>query len=218
MRIRVAMTCVILGLAFTIGKTNPVWAALEPSPNPDFIDPIPSDPPLTEEQRALQQSIDIAPAPPASPVEARKLGYFYKYRSALTALYYAGLDSQRVTDDKSPLFGRVSLQFLFPTENLHALEASADLKSDNSGALGLSYRWIFSRTRFRPYTKLGAALRIDPDDQFATVLRLKNYQVRGSAGFEQTLSNPLSLRFDAELIASGRSVEALAGLGLVYAW
>ncbi len=217
MRIRVAMTCVIFGLALITGKTNPVWAA-PATPSPDFVDPVSEEKPPTDEQRALEQSVDIAPAPPASPREARRLGYFYKYRNAITAFYYAGADSKNITEDKSPFIQRFSLQFLFPTENLHALEASADLFSDNSGALGLSYRWIFSRTRLRPYTKLGAAVRIDPDDQLAALLRLKNYQLRGSVGFEQTLGDPVSLRFDAELIASGRSVEALAGLGLVWAW
>jgi hypothetical protein len=113
---------------------------------------------------------------------------------------------------------RFSLQFLFPTTNLHALEAGADLQSDGSGALGLSYRWILSQTDFRPYTKLGAAIRIEPADQLAAVLRLSNIQIRGSAGFEKTIRDPVSMRFDAELIASERSVEALAGLGLVWAW
>lgn len=212
-----AMTCVMLGLAFTTGKTNPVWAAPAP-PNPDFVDPVPKEKPPTEEQRALRQSIDIAPQPPAPSSEARKLGYFYKYRSALSAFYFAGLDSKDIADAKSQPFQRFSLQYLFPTETLHALEVGADLQSDGSGALGLSYRWIFSRTKFRPYTKLGAAIRIEPDDQLAALLRIKNYQVRGSAGFERTISDPISLRLDAELIAGPRSVEALVGLGLAWAW
>lgn len=211
------MTCVMLGLAFFSLKTNPVWAAPAPA-NPDFVDPAPQEKPPTEEQRALQQSIDIAPQPPAPPSEARKLGYFYKYRNALTAFYFAGLSSKDIADEKSQPFQRFSFQFLFPTEDLHALEAGADLQSDGSGALGLSYRWIFSRTSFRPYTKLGAAIRIEPADQIAALLRIKNYQVRGSAGFEKTLSDPVSLRFDAEIIGGPRGAEALAGLGLVWAW
>jgi hypothetical protein len=205
------------GLAFYVGKTKPVWAATAP-PSPDFVDPIPAEKPPTEEQKALQDTVDIAPTPPASLRDARRIGYFHKYRNGLTAFAFAGVDSKDVADAKSQPFSRFSLQYLFSTQNLHALEASADLQSDNSGALGLSYRWIFSRTRFRPYTKLGAALRIDPADEIAAVLRIENVQVRGSAGFERTIGDPMSVRLDAELIAGPRSVEALAGLGLVWAW
>jgi hypothetical protein len=217
MRIRVAMTCVMLGLAFTVGKTNCVWAA-PAAPSPDFVDPVPEPKPQTEEQRALQQSVDIAPQPPAPPSEARKIGYFYKYRSALSAFFYGGFSTKDYADGKSQPFQRFSLQYLFPTASLDALEVGADLQSDGSGALGLSYRWIFSRTKFRPYTKLGAAIRIEPKDQIAALLRLKHYQVRGSAGFERTISDPISARLDAELIGGPRGVEALVGLGLVWAW
>lgn len=211
------MTCVMLGLAFTVGKTNSVWGA-NASPNPDFVDPVPKEKPLTEEQKAQKASVDIAPEPPAPPSAALKIGYFHKYRSGLSALVFGGADSKNYQDGKSPVFSRLSLQYLFPTQELHALEAGADLQSDGSGALGLSYRWIFSRTLFRPYTKLGAAIRIEPADQLAALLRIKNYQVRGSAGFERTIKAPISMRLDAELVVGARAVEALAGLGLVWAW
>ena len=213
------MTCVMLGLAFTLTsvKTNPVHAAPSP-PNPDFVDPIQESKSPTQEQRAVQQSIAIAPQPPAPPSEARKLGYFYKYRRALSVFYSAGADSKQMADGGDLLVQRFSLDALFPTENLRYLEAAADLQSDGSGALGLSYRWIFSRTSFRPYTKIGAALRIEPADQLAALLRFTNYQLRGSLGFEETLRDPLSIRFDAELVGSLRAVEAFAGLGLVWAW
>lgn len=211
------MACVMLGLALLIGKTNSVWAANAP-PNPDFVDPQPVQKPPTEEQKALTQSIDIAPEPAGAARAARQLGYFHHYRNGLAALVFGGLDSKGVSDGTTPFVSRLSLQYLFSTETLHQLEASADLQSDNSGALGLSYRWILERDRFRPYTKLGAAMRIDPADQFAALLRLENVQIRGSAGFERTLRGPTSFRMDAELLLSGRTIETLAGAGLVWAW
>jgi hypothetical protein len=207
----------MLGLAFTFGKTISVWAATA-SPNPDFVDPVPVEKPLTPEQKAQKASIDIAPEPPAPPSAARKIGYFHKYHSGLSALDYVGTDTKNAQDGDSPIVNRLSLQYLFSTETLRALEAGADLQSDGSGALGLSYRWIFTRTLFRPYAKLGAAIRIDPADQMAALLRIKNYQLRGSVGFERTIKDPISVRVDAEAVAGARGAEALLGLGLAWAW
>lgn len=207
------MTCVMIFVTTTVGKTNFVWAA-NASPSPDFVDPVKQPTPPTQDQIARQKTVDIAPEPPAPPEAALKIGYFHKERQALSAVIYGAFDSKETDSLKT----RASLLYLFPDANLQEWEAGADLLSDGSGSLSIALRWIFSRTRFRPYTKAGVAVRIDPGDEFRTFLKFENYQARGDAGFELLLGRPISLRCEVELTASGRSVEALAGAGLAWAW
>lgn len=214
MRKSAAITCVILTLASTFSVR--AYAA-NASPSPDFVDPAPQTPPPTEEQRALQKSVDIAPEPPAPPAALRRLGYFHRYRSGVSLLGFGVADSRSLAN-RDGLLERASLYYLFADSNLNQWEIGADLQSDQSGALSFEARWILSRTRFRPFTKAGLGLRINPDDQFATILRLENYQLRGSAGFEANISAPLSLRTEVEATISGRSFQILAGAGLVWAW
>jgi hypothetical protein len=208
----------IIALAMTsiICKTTPVWGA-NASPSPDFTDVPPVEAPPSLDHKQIEHSVDITPEPPAPPNAARKLGYFHKYRQGLSALIYGVYDTQVAANGNSPLT-RASLLYLFNDESLRAYEGGADLLSDGTGALSIARRWIYSRTRFRPYTKAGVALRIVPSDQLTTVLKLENYQVRGAAGFEHVLRAPISLRFEIEATASIISVQGLVGLGLVWAW
>lgn len=195
---------------------QPITArAATDSPSPDFADPPAQDPLPTAQQKEFSEATDIAPQPPARPVEARRLGYFHKYRQGLSILGLGVADSKQLQDPGGALF-RTSLLYLFSDDALRGYEAGAELLSDGTGAISLSRRFIFERTRFRPYTKAGFAIRIDPKDQLATFLRYEHYRLIGAAGFELNLNDPISLRFECGLGASFRSLEANAGAGLAW--
>ncbi len=199
----------------TFVKTNSVWAA-NASPSPDFFDTPVEEQPPTQEQLERGASVDIAPEPPASPGAARKIGYFHKYRHGLSGQINSVYDT-REPADSGPLV-RGSLNYLFNDDQLRSYEASVDLLSNGTGSLALARRWIFSRTRFRPFTKAGFAVIIDPNDQLATLLKVEHYQARASLGFEMLVSNPISLRLELEGAVGTTALQVIAGGGLVWAW
>ncbi len=199
----------------SLQKTNSAWAA-NSSPSPDFSDvPVEAQPP-TEEQNERAASIDIAPQSPAPPEAARKIGYFHKYRRGLSAQINSVYDT-RYPSDSAPLV-RGSLNILFNDDQLRSYEAGTDLLSNGTGSLTLARRWIFSRERFRPFTKAGVAVVLDPNDQLTTFLKVEHYQARASLGFEQTFSDPISLRFEIEAAVGSTAFEGIIGVGLAWAW
>ncbi len=185
-------------------------------PNPDFIDtPQPAATPSPTAE-AAKDDFDVAPPPPAPPRSAR-LEYFHKYRRGLSFMGGPVIDTKRIQNKESALM-RGSIRYLFKDRELRGFEAGADLDSDATGAIHLTRRWIYSQTRFRPYEKLGLAIRIDPDDQLGTFLRYQHYQLRAGAGFEALISDPASFRLELEASASFHSLQAALVGGLVWAW
>jgi hypothetical protein len=211
-----AWTCLLIAFALaTLAKTHSVWAA-NASPSPDFIDVPAEEKPMTQDQKALGASIDIAPQPPASPDAVRKIGYFHKYRQGLSAQINAVYDTREPAESK-PLT-RGSLNDLFSDDQLHFYEAGADLLSNGTGSLSLARRWIFARTRLRPFTKAGFAVVLDPNDELRTFLKVEHYQARASFGFERLISDPISVRFELEGAVGTTAVQVIAGVGLAWAW
>ncbi len=207
------LTVVVTILTF---HSSYVFAA-RGSPSPDFIDPAVGEKPLTDEQKAFRDSTDIAPKAPGAMEEARRLGYFHKYRKGLSALGGYVYDTKFAQDNSDPLM-RVSVLYLFPDQSLREYEVSVDIASDKFGAISFARRFIYSRTRFRPYSKLGLGLRIDPNDQLAAFLRYKYYKVFGAIGFELLIDEPINLRFELQTGASINSFDGSASLGLAWAW
>lgn len=160
------------------------------------------------------ETVDISPAPPLPP-RSRSSAFFYSYRQSLT-LRAGALYATRAEDDKN-LHTLIGVQYTFPID-LKPHEAGADLASDGSGILHFARKFVYSRDRFRPYSKLGAGLRIVPSERLTSLLKHKNYQVRAAIGFEQLTRRPMSLRMELEVMASLRSTQSAATVGYVWAW
>ncbi len=92
-----------------------------------------------------------------------------------------------------------------------------DLRSDAVGNIYGERRWIYTRSRIRPYTKAGLGLNLVPSDQLATFLRFKNYQVRGGIGAEQIFITPMSFRYELELL-QGDVTTIIFCIGYSWAW
>lgn len=210
------LTALVTIFAIVSWPASPARAATD-SPSPDFTDAAPADPPLTDQQKEFKSATDIAPQPPGLPVEARRLGYFHKYRHGLSLMGAYGSNTKLISDREGAL-SRISLLYLFHIGPVDAYEVGADLVSDGTGAIALAYRWIFSRTDFRPYTRAGLSVRIEPNDQLATFLRYRYYRAFGAAGFEKVLFDPLSFRFEAQAGATTEMFDFSLGAGLVWAW
>ena len=140
--------------------------------------------------------------------------YFYKFRNSLSLR--AGLEeSLNDIENPGPLFGFL---YAFPLHDLRGAEAGADLSRDGTGTLHFASRQTSGNDRFRWFYKLGGGIRIIASDQLVTFLRLRNWQARLSGGFEFTVSDPVSLRFDLDSVFSTGGVSFIGTLGVQFAW
>lgn len=198
---------------------SPAAAAATAAPSPDFTER-PSAHQGTDIDPLARESVDMTKVPPPPPTSfSWTTEYFYRYRRAIT-LRGGSLYDTKATDGEK-LHSLLGIQYLFATRDLKSYEAGADLLSDGTGIAHLARRFIYTRTRFRPYTKVGFGVRIEPADQLATLIRYENYQIRGAGGFEYLFTlakREINLRFEAEAAASFRSVQGSATLGGVWAW
>ena len=164
----------------------------------------------TAEEEARAQTVHVTPAPPFTPDAANAKDYFFKYRNAVTIR--SGVED---TQNPGPVLG---VLLLYSTRELKSFEAGADLSRDGNGTLHIAVRHLLERERIRWFYKYGTGIRVVASDQLVTFLRLKNWQLRGGGGFEWTLSDPISLRFDLEAILGSEKLSALGTVGLAFAW
>lgn len=164
----------------------------------------------TAEELERARTVHASPAPPVRAEATRDAEYFYRYRNALTIR--AGAEEAR---DPGPLLG---FFYLFSTKNLRSFEAGADLVRDSNGVLHFSVFNLSGRDRFRWFHKYGVGIRVVAEDRLATFLRLKHWTLRAGGGFEYSLQDRMSLRFDLEALASTQKVDAQGSVGLSFAW
>lgn len=165
-------------------------------------------------------TINITPPPALTNVSSRGVvssEYFYRYRNSLSPRAGMVLNSEAYAQDKRFLY-IVGFQYLFPTHDLRDFEAGADVVSDGTGRAMFARRWIYSRTRFRPYTKAGGGVKIIPADGLTTFIRLENLQARAAIGAERLLLAPMSLRCEFEVTVGMKGYEALLTAGYSWAW
>lgn len=217
-RSRITFPTLVLSVIAMLLVSQPLTVrAANPTPSPDFNDTPAENAPPTSQQKEFSETTYISPQLPGSPAEARRFGYFHKYRQGLS-LMGAGVFDTKAYQDARPILVRSSLMYLFTDDELRSYEVGVDLLSDNSGSISFARRFILERTKFRPYTKAGVAVRLDPNDQLATFLRLQHYRIFGAAGFELSISGPVSLRVESGAGISARSFEFSAGAGLSWAF
>ncbi len=106
--------------------------------------------------------------------------FFYHYRQSLSAMAGPAYRTDAIQDPDTQLSLKYWRQ---PTDGL-SLEAGADLVSDGTGALHLSKKSNTGRGQLRGYLSYGLAIRIVPNEQLVTFLKIQNWQIRGAMGAE----------------------------------
>jgi hypothetical protein len=186
-------------------------------PNPDFTEPSSSEDETRQEDLDRLRSLDIAKPPPAPPGERVPLEYFHRYRQGLTLRLGSIYDTDPAKGSSPGFLG--GAQYVFASANLlRNYEAGFDLLSDGTGVMHAAFRFPYSRTSFRPYTKAGAGIRLVPEDRLITFLRYQNYQIRGAAGFEWTIDDPVSIRLEAEAAIGMEQIQASVNMGAVFSF
>ena len=210
--------------------------AAKSAPVPNLSDPRPPPtklPEFTPAQEAARKSIDIAQPPPIvirPPNQSDE--FFYHFRKSLTVrsgIVYLSKpeessddgslgDSGNISSDGKQLLSILGVEYMFPDADLRSWESGADLISDGSGVLHIARRFELSRSRFRPFYKLGVGVRVIPSEQLVTFIRLSNYQLRAAFGFEHSVGARQSLRVDFEGLVATTQLQAGCTIGYVWAW
>jgi len=106
--------------------------------------------------------------------------FFYHYRQSLSAMVGPAYRTDAIQDPDTQLSLKYWRQ---PTDGV-SLEAGADLVSDGTGALHVSKKNNTGRGQLRGYLSYGLAIRIVPNEQLVTFLKIQNWQIRGAMGAE----------------------------------
>lgn len=168
--------------------------ASEVGPDPVVNKPQSQKPHYEKQDTKPLMEVDMARPDHLKPVETE--GYFYPYSSALSVNLgtSAALVSGSFTPEFYPL---INGTFLWPSlKNMH-FETGIDVVVGQDGHFYTGLRYIFGSTdQFRPFWSLAPGVQWKPDEKLATFLRLRNYYVRGSAGFESSFWDQYSVRVE----------------------
>lgn len=190
---------------------------------PQGIDPdkdlnaTPIDSSVDPARQEEMHSLTVTPPPPFKVERKFSVGenYFYPYQSSISPRFGFYFDSQALTSLQY-IFG---FNYLVESINGRHWEFGADLYSNGSGSLNGGYRWIFnSNGKFRPYVKGGGSLLMIPSDGLGNFISLSHFRVMAAAGFEDIIRDPMSVRFDLELLAGTKGTAVNILLGYSWAW
>ncbi len=190
------------------------WAAKQ-DPSPDFTETSESKD-NTEQQNGNDrlEYVDVAKPPPLIVRHGEK-EYFYPYSRTLSARLGGVLDSEKLKDKGVLLLGGVLYLYRYRPNEYY--DFGFDIRNDSFGTIHAERRWISGRAAARPYYKAGAGINLVPNDQLATFLKLKNYQIRGAIGIEKIFIPPMSFRYELELL-QGEATTLILSIGYSWGW
>jgi len=162
----------------------------------------------------VYETVDIAEPP--KPGRKTKLGYFYHYRRSFT-LRYGGMYRKILPhDDKT--YANGGIQFGFMTESRSQYEIGADVVSGGNGMLHVARKWVFDDSRLRRFTKAGLGFFIEPENNFASLMKYETLLIEGALGLEYLFVDPQSIRAEIEAGFGHKTLQAAFFLGYVWAW
>ncbi len=166
--------------------------------------------------KLVRETVDIAEPPPPQKSPAR-IGYYYRYRQSLT-LRLGGMFRRNLPEEQDETFSVIGLQFSLKTDHQSIYEIGADMLSGAQGAVHLARKWVYGDSRFRPFTKIGLGLIVEPKNNLASVLKYEKLLLEGSWGFEHLFADPQSIRIELEAAAGRENLQGTLLLGYVWAW
>jgi hypothetical protein len=185
-------------------------------PSPDFRDKPKAEQDMEVDQTKVQLVTPTIP-PPLSEADLRRSGpYFYRYRNDFS-LSGGPMWGDDLDDFVGPHW-QGGIQHQLSDSKLRAWELAGEIVSNETGLLSFSRRWNHSRSRIRPYHKVGLSVLIDPSMHFATVLHIKHYLLRAGAGLEYSIGGSFSLRLEALGLAGVQIQQIGTNLATVWAF
>ncbi len=164
----------------------------------------------------LEQQKDKAVVPQFADEDTPK--FFFSYEESFTlrmssAIDFKELEKKDGNKDLSLVFG---MKYMLKSSNSKHQEYGIDLVTGRSSRLYLNggYKFIIDHSEaLRPYYKVGAAIRFDEGDHLETPFDLKSWSLVMSAGLEDLIKDPSSLRVDLDIFMGKEDFLALVSLG-----
>lgn len=173
----------------------------------------------TELSSEVIEDYNLSPGQVPLQVEQDALIYQkYENDQAISIRYGTLFNSQATGDELFESFRSVyGFQYLYTTSNGRLFETGADLVRSQQGQVHFSRRWSTNvRSSFRAFTKLGLMFQADASDGLGTFVDHKNYFLKSSVGFEDSLRKSQSIRFDLELSINLEDIFLFAGASWVW--
>lgn len=182
--------------------------------------------PEVSEKPVRNSDLETLSASPVAPLKSSSAqapeegeSYFYNHEESLALRlglnYDFGNPPDPEDEDPSAQFGFI---YMFESKGSTHVEAGFDLFPKREEFLihaGLKFIHMYTES-FRPFYRLGAALKLDSGDKFNTPIKTENYFIFGGLGFEDVISDPLSFRVDLELFYSLDNILFLVQTGLSF--
>lgn len=140
---------------------------------------------------------------------------FYPYTQSGSPRAGILLEATDISSSKA-FFG---LSYMLPSKQSPHWEVSFDMSTQSLAFLSVNRRTIFDERRsFRPYYKWGVANIINSEYKLASLVELKNYQLKMGLGIEDLLTPPMSVRLEAEVGVGLENIYLLISLGYSWGW
>ncbi|MCB0393878.1 MAG: hypothetical protein KDD25_04935 [Bdellovibrionales bacterium] len=211
--INIVMTFVLMSLLVVEPQA---FAAKTDGPAEDeaILDPKPKETVDSDDPKFKTMEI----TKPKEEKENKEPEYVYLHNESLGPRIGLIFDPAELSNQKLPDY-LLGLNYMFASKTGTHWDLSVDVNSNASGHMIFSRRWVFYRLeRFRPHTKTGLALLLSPVDGLGSFLRFTNYNFYASVGFEDLISDPMSMKLELELIAGSEQMAALLVFGYVWGW
>ena len=184
------------------------------------LEQVQNEPAVQIEQKKDLDGFGITTPPPAAIHKTsfiEQKSYFYPFQSAMGPRLGLIMDSERLSNQEFP-HAIVGFFYLLPSLGYRHIELGADLQSNAAGTINGAYRWIYYPTEgLRPFLKAGISLLIEPTKGIANIVDYQQYAFRFGGGVEDSLQDPVSLRWDLEANVSLKGA-VLLNLVFGYSW
>lgn len=165
----------------------------------------------------LEEQGFIVTQPPSQETQKQETVYYYPYRQSMAPRFGLFIDPDELKDEGLEYF--LGITYLQPRLRQPQLEYSADMVSNSTGLISAAFRWtLYATNSFRPFFKAGLTHHWISEERLASLSNFENYYVRGSAGLEDLLKAPVSVRLEFELLVGTEGFLSLLSLGYSWGW
>lgn len=145
-------------------------------------------------------------------------GFYYPYRQAVSPRLGLVLDPEELRNDFKLVF-LFGVTYLLPSDIGKHWEVGFDAHTGGTGYVQLGKRFIYQKSeKFRPFFRPGIAIKLKSQEGVASLVNIRNVQLRLAAGFEDLIRSPLSIAVAVELGANADSGFLVLAFGYSWAW
>jgi len=144
--------------------------------------------------------------------------YYYPFRQSVSPRVGLVLDPKELQSDFHLVF-LFGVTYLLPSDNGRHWELGFDAHTGGTGYVQIGRRFVYQRTeKFRPFIRPGIAMKLKSQEGVASIVNIRNVQLRVAAGFEDLIKSPLSAAIGVELGVNAEGGFLVLAIGYAWAW